>query len=62
MGKVGVKQVGTDPRLTGTILTVIGLVTVLINTEGRWIATGAVFAIVGVGLRIESAILHRPDR
>ncbi len=62
MANAALKQNGAVKSATGAILIAIGLIAILINSEGKWIALGAVVAVVGVGMRIESAILHRPER
>jgi hypothetical protein len=58
MNKAGSQHVG----FLGTMFIVIGLITAFINNQNKWIALGAVLAVVGVGMRIESAILHGPER
>jgi hypothetical protein len=62
MTKTGIQQAGTATSALGTVLIVVGFVMVLIDNQNQWLAAGAVFAVTGVGLRIESAILRRPEQ
>jgi hypothetical protein len=45
-------------QVLGTVLIVLGLLCALIGTY-RFQAVGAIFALVGIGLRIEAAIRDR---
>lgn len=62
MTKTGIQQAGTTTAALGAVLIAIGLVMVLINNQSQWLTAGAVFAVAGVGLRIESAILRQPEQ